>query len=203
MHSLVLRLTTPRLSKSLTRIDTEIKKWDVRQFSVKSVDYVEELQHPRGMEHCTRKTSDVSLHLALKKFSATLLSPRHNEQEFEVDITKVQFSLLSSPQRDDSVQTWSPESFCRPGPVSALPSPPHSLFPPSAVAQVIICGSQDWLATWGRHWVMTGGPVGVWLSRQRPLTKCCRAVPLGFHFCRERERKREKNDVNHFCQLAL
>lgn len=147
MHSLVLRLTTPRLSKSLTRIDTEIKKWDVRQFSVKSVDYVEELQHPRGMGHCTRKTSDVSLHLALKKFSATLLSPRHNEQEFEVDITKVQFSLLSSPQRDDSVQTWSPESFCRPGPVSALPSPlPLPLSP-------VCCGSGDnlWLPGLAGH----------------------------------------------------
>lgn len=55
--------------------------------------------------------------------------------------------------------------------------------------QVIIWGSQDWLAIWGRHCVMTRGPVGVWLSRHRPLTMCCRAGPLGFHFW-EREKKK-------------
>lgn len=62
---------------------------------------------------------------------------------------------------------------------------PFLLLPVSyCMAQVMICGSQDWLATWGRHCTMTGGPVGVWLSKQRPLTMCCRAEPLGFHFCR-------------------
>ena len=80
------------------------------------------------------------------------------------------------------------------------PLPPLSLVP-STVAQVMICGSQDWLATWGRHCVMTRGPVGVWLSRQRPLTMCCRAVPLGFHFCRESERKGTTSSLSfEFCR---
>ena len=47
--------------------------------------------------------------------------------------------------------------------------------------QVFDAVTGDWLATWGRHWVMAGGPPGVWLSRQRPLTMCCSAVPLGRH----------------------
>lgn len=71
----------------------------------------------------------------------------------------------------------------------------HSLTP-SAMAQVIICGSQDWLAIWGRHCEMIGGPVGVWLSRQRPLTMCCRAVPLGFHFCRQKIRTENFQLIN-------
>lgn len=118
-------------------------------------------------------------------FSATHLPPTHNKQELEVDITKVQFSLLSSLSKaTDSVQTWSHDSA---GGVLNLLLSSLSLSP-SAMTQVIICGSQDWLAIWGRHCEMTGGPVGVWLSRQRPLTMCCRAVPLGFHFCREKIR---------------
>lgn len=63
---------------------------------------------------------------------------------------------------------------------------------PSAEAHVMICGSQDWLATWGRHWEMTRGPVGVWLSRQSPLTRCCRTEPLGFHFCGGGKKKRKR-----------
>lgn len=66
---------------------------------------------------------------------------------------------------------------------------------PSAEAHVMICGSQDWLATWGRHWEMTRGPVGVWLSRQSPLTRCCRTEPLGFHFCGGGKKKKRGSDV--------
>lgn len=61
--------------------------------------------------------------------------------------------------------------------------------PSAAGAHVMICGSQDWPAAWGRHWVMTKGPMGLWLSRQRPLTRCCRTEPLGFHFCGGGKRK--------------
>lgn len=81
--------------------------------------------------------------------------------------------------------TCSPSTGPGPETVSPSPSPPST--------QVIICGSQDWLASWGRQWLMTRGPGGVWLSRQRPLTRCCRAEPLGFHFCRERKRKKRWN----------
>lgn len=57
------------------------------------------------MKHCTQKTSDVLLNKVLKMFSAALSSPRHKEQELEVDITKVQFSLLSFLSKaTDSVQ---------------------------------------------------------------------------------------------------
>lgn len=75
----------------------------MQQFSVKSLDYIEELQHPRGMKHCTQKTSDVFARQVLKMFPAASL--RHDEQELEVDITKVRFSLLSSLSKaTDSVQ---------------------------------------------------------------------------------------------------
>lgn len=57
-------LAIPMLSKSLNRIDTENKKWDVQQFSVKSLDYVEELQHPWRMKHCTQQTFEVLLNKA-------------------------------------------------------------------------------------------------------------------------------------------
>lgn len=59
--------------------------------------------------------------------SSDALATETNEQELEVDVTKVQFSLLSPLSKaTDSVQMWSPESSCRPGPESAplLPLPP-------------------------------------------------------------------------------
>lgn len=131
-----------------------------------AASWVDEALYTKDLEYFSRQGPWM--------FSAMLLSPRH-----ECDITKVQLSLQSSLSK---AAMHSPSTG--PGPETASPSPS----PPST--QVIICGSQDWLATWDRHWLMTRGPVGFWLSRQRPLTGCCRAEPLGFHFCRERERKK-------------
>ncbi|XDV42627.1 hypothetical protein PO909_011255 [Leuciscus waleckii] len=67
-------------------------------------------------------------------------------------------------------------------------SSPFPALPVSSASQVTSCGSQDWLATRGRHCVMTGGPEGGWLSRHKPLIMCCNAGPRGFHFYR-RNRK--------------
>lgn len=172
-----------------------MKKWDVQQFSVKSLDYVEELQHPReGWSTVHRKPSmrpcnvfgERSCHrdaMSKRAWSwhhrSTVLTPSTPRRGIRQCADVIP---LPSP---------TPRVFLQAGSRSCsslflpLPRPP-----PSAVAQVMICGSQDWLATWGRHCVMTRGPVGVWLSRQRPLTMCCRAVPLGFHFCRERAREK-------------
>lgn len=90
-------------------------------------------------------------------FSVMLLPPRQNEQELEGDITKILFSLLSSLSMATQCADVTPESFCRSRICSSPPSPSLSLSL-SAVAQVITCGSQDWLANWGRHCEMTGGP---------------------------------------------
>lgn len=51
------------------------------------------------MKHCTQKTSDVLLNKSFKMFPAASL--RHDEQELEVDITKVQFWLPFVPQQGD------------------------------------------------------------------------------------------------------
>lgn len=175
MHLLVLRAThtTPILSKLFTRIYCRYrngKSQMCNSFSVKSLDYVE-LQHPGRMKHCTEKTSDVFARRGLEMFSAMLLCPHGPGAPSWHHKSTVPFI----PQHGDkTVQMMM---------IPMSPSAGRVPLPPSStVAQVMICGSQDWLATWGRHWVTTRGPVGVWLSRHRPLTMCCRAVPLGFHF---------------------
>lgn len=76
-------------------------------------------------------------------------------------------------------------------PSSTASSSPSSL----SAGQVMSWGSQDWLASWGWHWVMIGGPAGGWLSRQRPLTMCCKAEPLGLHFCTGEKAKKWKIEV--------
>lgn len=82
---------------------------------------------------------------------------------------------------------------------SLLPSP-HPIC--SHVAQAITCGSQDWLTTWGRHGVMTRGPVGVWLSRHRPLTMCWSAAPFGFHFYTVETHRKQKKIIHSFTLLV-
>lgn len=125
---------------------------------------------------CHRHTTSRSLKLTSQKYSSHSLHPSARRQT----VCRSDHMTLSA------------------GRVLNLLLSSHSLAL-SAMAQVIICGSQDWLAIWGRHCEMTGGPVGVWLSRQRPLTMCCRAVPLGFHFCREKIRRK----IIHLAPSAL
>lgn len=60
----------------LTRINIEIKKWNLRQFSVKSLEYVEELQHPWRMKHCTQKTSRHFAQQGLKMFFSDALATK-------------------------------------------------------------------------------------------------------------------------------
>lgn len=187
MHSFVLgNLHYSRMKQHIDQNRYRNERWDVWQFFVKSVDYSEELKHPGRMKHCTQKTLDVLFNRVLKCFQRALVpktqwaGARSWLQDSRVPTT---FILQ---QGDKQCADVIPQFLLQAGSriCSSL-----SLFP-FAVAQVMTCGSQDWLAIWGRHCKMTGGPIGVWLSRQRPLTMCCRAVPFGFHFC--------KDQKNHF-----
>lgn len=65
----------------------------MQQFSVKSLDYVKELQHPRGMKHCTQKTSDVLLNKALKCFQ--LCSCRRDTMSRSLKLTSQKYNSHS------------------------------------------------------------------------------------------------------------
>lgn len=150
-------------------------KWDMRTFfvffSVKISDKVEELQQPAGMKLCTHK-----------KILHVLAPQRLREVCF--------FFFFTARLEWEEFTKSSPSFFCffKPPVCRRVPLSPSAGARPQpnpTVHQLMICGSQDCAATWGRHWAMTGGPAGVWLSRHRPLTVCCRATPLGLHFCKE------------------
>ena len=82
-----------------------MKRWDVQQFSVKSLDYVEEVQHPQRMKLCTERPRTFCSTKAFECFSCHRWAgvwSRHHE------------STVHPSARRQTVCGRAPhESFCR------------------------------------------------------------------------------------------